>query len=56
MCKGSIPEALLNPVVRHSSKMPTYDTYGHAVKGDLESVAGMIENAYAEIVQGPKKG
>ncbi|MGI6161600.1 MAG: tyrosine-type recombinase/integrase [Christensenellales bacterium] len=50
MCKGSIPERLIKPVVGHSSKMPTYNTYGHAMDVELEMVAQIIEEAYSEII------
>ena len=51
MCKGTIPEALLKPVVGHSSKMPTYDTYGHTLDGELATVAELINSAYSGIIK-----
>lgn len=49
MCKGTIPEALIQPFVGHSSKMPTYNTYGHQLSDDMQTVAALIDSAYADI-------
>ena len=49
MCKGVIPEALIQPFVGHSSKMPTYNTYGHQMSDDMQTVAALIDSAYADI-------
>lgn len=53
VCKGNVPEPLIKPIIGHSSDMPSYKTYGHAMSGELEMVAKMIDSAYAEI--GAKK-
>ena len=50
MCKGVIPEPLIQPVVGHSSTMPSYRTYGHALSGELEVVANMVDNVYSDIL------
>ena len=49
MCKGVIPEALIQPFVGHSSKMPTYNTYGHQMSDDMQTVAALIDSAYSDI-------
>ncbi len=51
MCKGTIPEALLKPFVGHSSKMPTYDTYGHTLDGEMVTVATLINSIYSGITK-----
>ena len=51
VCKGTLPESIIKPVVGHSSKMPTYNTYGHQIDGDLESAALLIDKAYKDILK-----
>ena len=50
LCQRTIPEALVKPVIGHSSAMPSYNTYGHQMDGDLELVASMIDAAYTDIL------
>ena len=51
LCKKKIPEALIKPFIGHSTKMPSYDTYGHQMKGEMELVANMLEEIYTDILQ-----
>ncbi len=51
LCRRSIPEALIKPVLGHSSKMPSYDTYGHEIDGDADYVAQKIQEIYDELLQ-----
>lgn len=55
MCKGVIPEPLIQPVVGHSSTMPSYHTYGHGLPGEQETVAGMIDNVFVDMAEALKK-
>jgi len=56
VCKENIPEALIKPVLGHSSKMPTYETYGHIINGDLEAAASLINETYSVILDKKKEG
>ncbi len=54
VCKGSISESLIKPVIGHSSNMPSYSTYGHVMQGELEQVAGNIDTAFNAILGNSK--
>lgn len=48
LCQHTIPEALIKPMIGHSSAMPSYGTYGHQMQGDRELVVGMVNDIFAE--------
>ncbi len=45
-----MPEALLKAVVGHSENMDTQGTYGHAVQGDMQRAANMIDGSFASLL------
>lgn len=48
--KSDMPEPLLKATVGHSETMDTYGVYGHAVDGDLQRAADIIDNVYSRIL------
>lgn len=48
--KGHSSEALLKQVVGHSKSMDTFGVYGHAVDGELQTVANDTDAAFASLL------
>ncbi len=51
LCKKEVPEALIKPFIGHSSKMPSYDTYGHYMDGEMDVVAATLDGIFDTILQ-----
>lgn len=54
ICKGTIPKALIKPVVGHRCAMPIHGTYVHAFPGELQAVADMVGTAYSDVFRKEK--
>lgn len=50
LCQNAVPENLIKSVVGHSSKMPTYETYGHELDSDAETANRLINHVFTEIL------
>ena len=46
IAKGDVPKELLKRVVGHSDAMDTFGVYGHAVDGETERVAGILDGLF----------
>lgn len=51
LCQNAVPENLIKSVVGHSSKMPTYETYGHELDSDAETANRLINHVFTEILE-----
>lgn len=46
----SVPKTLLEPVVGHSATMDTFGIYAHAIEGDAQRAADLIDKAFADVI------
>ena len=46
----SVPKTLLEPVVGHSATMDTFGVYAHAIEGDAQRAADLIDKAFADVI------
>jgi integrase len=51
---ASVPDALLQPVVGHSSTMPTRRIYGHEIDGQKAEAAALISEALSKVLSDKK--
>jgi len=51
--KEDLPLSLMKPIVGHSVKMDTIGTYGHAVNGEAQRTANIIDQVYSRYFHRP---
>ena len=49
--KADAPEELLKLAVGHSKSMDTFGVYGHAVDGEMQRLATIIDKAYNRLLK-----
>jgi len=52
--KEDLPLALMKPIIGHSVKMDTIRTYGHAVDGEAQRTANIIDQVYSRYILRPQ--
>lgn len=48
--KSDMPIALLKSMVGHSDSMDTFGVYGHALDGDLQQTANIVDNVFSRLI------
>jgi len=51
VAKADVPEQLLKRTVGHSQSMDTFGVYGHDVQGEMERVAGILDEIFSKTLE-----